>query len=156
MKVTEICVNPEARRMRLTVEMPDPDRILTSQAPHLPQTLFRLFPHLAKHKCDNGQGYTFRRKCCKTEIPHLFEHLIIELQAQAQPVEVLRGETQWNWRIDPRSRFYVFVDYENELLAVGAIRLSGSSPCWTGAIWRPSTRRRNLLGFASWPASAAS
>lgn len=124
MHVTEICVVPSERRIRLTVEMPDPDRFLTSQAPHLPRALFRLFPHLSQHKCDNGNGYTFRRECRCTEIPHLFEHLIIELQAQAQPAEVLRGETQWNWRVDPRGRFYVFVDYENELLALGAIRLA--------------------------------
>jgi hypothetical protein len=37
---------------------------------------------------------------------------------------VLRGETQWNWRIDPRGRFHVYVDYENELLVLGAIRLA--------------------------------
>ena len=123
-KVTEICVDPASRRIRMTVEMPDPDRFLTSQVPHLPKMLFRLFPHLAHHKCDNGNGYTFRRECRATEIPHLFEHLIIELQAQAQPTEVLRGETQWNWRVDPRGRFYVYVDYENELLAIGAIRLA--------------------------------
>lgn len=124
MKVTEICVVPGERRIRLTVEMPDPDRFLTSQVPHLPKMLFRLFPHLAHHKCHNDHGYTFRQECRATEIPHLFEHLIIELQAQAQPTEVLRGETQWNWRVDPRGRFYVYVDYENELLAVGAIRLA--------------------------------
>lgn len=129
MKVTEICVIPRSRRIRLTVEMPDPDRFLTSQVPHLPRMLFRLFPHLAHHKCDNGKGYNFRRECRATEIPHLFEHLIIELQAQAQPVEVLRGETQWNWRVDPRGRFYVYVDYENELLAIGAIRLAERVIC---------------------------
>jgi hypothetical protein len=98
------------------------DPYLAGAAPA--QIVVRLFPHLATHRCDNGQGYTFRRECRETEIPHLFEHLIIELQAQAQPVEVLRGETQWNWGIDPRGRFYVFVDYENELLALGAIRLA--------------------------------
>jgi len=123
-KVTEICVVPAERRIRLTVEMPNPDRFLTSQAPHLPRRLFRLFPNLSQHKCENGRGYTFRRECRQTEIPHLFEHLIIELQAQAQPAEVLRGETHWNWRVDPKGRFHVFVDYENELLAVGAIRLA--------------------------------
>jgi hypothetical protein len=117
-------VVPEERRIRLVVEMPDPDRFLTSQVPHLPKMLFSLFPRLASHKCDNGHGYTFRRECRSTEIPHLFEHLIIELQAQAQPTAVLRGETQWNWRVDPRGHFHVFVDYENELLAVGAIRLA--------------------------------
>jgi len=124
LKVTEICVVPAERRIRLTVEMPDPDHFLTSQVPHLAEGLFRLFPHLRHHKCDNSGGHAFRRECRRTEIPHLFEHLIIELQAQVQPAEVLRGETRWNWRVDPRGRFYVFVDYENELLAVGAIRLA--------------------------------
>lgn len=123
-KVLEICVQPDARRIKLTVEMPDPDRFLTSQAPHLPNRLFRLFPTLARHKCDNGLGLTFRQECRKTEIPHLFEHLIIELQSKAQPAEILRGETEWNWTVDPRGRFHVYVDFENELLAIGAIRLA--------------------------------
>lgn len=124
MKVLEICVQPDDRRIKLTVEMPDPDRFLTSQVPHLSNRLFRLFPTLARHKCENGLGLTFRQECRRTEIPHLFEHLIIELQSQAQPAEVLRGETEWNWTIDPRGRFHVHVDYENELLAIGAIRLA--------------------------------
>ncbi|MBC8104345.1 MAG: hypothetical protein H7Z41_17350 [Cytophagales bacterium] len=110
--------------MKLTVEMPDPDRFLTSQVPHLPRTLFRLFPRLAMHKCENGLGLTFRQECRQTEIPHLFEHLIIELQSQAQPTAVLRGETEWNWTVDPRGRFHVSVDFENELLALGALRLA--------------------------------
>lgn len=124
MKVLDIHVLPDTRRIKLTVEMPDPDRFLTSQVPHLPRGLFRLFPRLAQHKCENGQGLSFRQECRRTEIPHLFEHLIIELQSQAQPAEVLRGETEWNWRVDPRGRFHVYVDYENELLAIGAIRLA--------------------------------
>ena len=123
-KVLEICVLPDSRRIKLTVEMPDPDRFLTSQVPHLPRALFRLFPRLAQHKCENGLGLSFRQECRRTEIPHLFEHLIIELQSQAQPAEVLRGETEWNWTVDPRGRFHVYVDYENELLAIGSIRLA--------------------------------
>lgn len=124
MNVKEIWVVPDSRRIRMTVEMPDPNRFLTSQVPHLVQMLFRLYPTLARHKCENGRGHTFRRECRATEIPHLFEHLIIELQGQAQPTDRLRGETEWNWRVDPRGRFYVYVDYENELLAVAAIRLA--------------------------------
>ena len=124
MNVTDIWVIPQSHRIRLTVEMPDPDRFYTSQVPHLPQMLFQLYPSLARHKCENGRGYTFRRECRATEIPHLFEHLIIELQGQAQPTYRLRGETEWNWHVDPRGRFYVYVDYENELLAVAAIRLA--------------------------------
>jgi hypothetical protein len=111
-------------KVKLVVEMPDPDRCTTDNAPHLPRSLFRLFPHMARHKCHNGNGYTFRREAMATEVPHLLEHLIIELQAQAQHHEVLKGETQWNWRVDPRGTFHVHVEYENELLVLAAIRLA--------------------------------
>ncbi|MGQ9524526.1 MAG: cyanophycin synthetase family protein [Armatimonadota bacterium] len=111
-------------RAKLTVEMPDPDRYTTDKVPHLPKLLFRMFPNLAAHRCENSHGHSFRRECKATEIPHLLEHLIIEIQGQAFPHTRLSGETQWNWRVDPRGRFYVYVEYENELLALGAIRLA--------------------------------
>ncbi len=106
--------------------MPDPDRFLTSQVPHLPRYLFQLLPRLARHTCHNDGGKTFRQECRETEIPHLFEHLIIELQLQAESNEddILRGETEWDWCVDPRGRFHVTVEYKNELLAIGAIRLA--------------------------------
>ena len=123
MKVVEILFY-DRNRVKLVVEMPDPNRYSTEHAPHIPRLLFKLFPHLARHRCDNENGYTFRKESRATEIPHLFEHLIIELQGQVQKTRVLKGETQWNWRIDPRGRFHVYVDYENEMLVLGAIRLA--------------------------------
>ena len=123
MKVVEILFY-DRNRVKLVVEMPDPNRYSTEHAPHIPRLLFKLFPHLARHRCDNENGYTFRKESRATEIPHLFEHLIIELQGQVQKTRILRGETQWNWRIDPRGRFHVYVDYENEMLVLGAIRLA--------------------------------
>jgi cyanophycin synthase-like protein len=123
MRVVEILFY-DANKVKLVVEMPDPDRCTTDNAPHLPRSLFRLFPHLAHHKCHNGNGYSFKREAQATEVPHLFEHLIIELQSQAQHHEVLKGETQWNWRVDPRGTFHVHVEYENPLLVLAAIRLA--------------------------------
>ena len=123
MKVVEILFY-DRNRVKLVVEMSDPNRYSTEHAPHIPRLLFKLFPHLAKHRCDNENGYTFRKESRATEIPHLFEHLIIELQGQVQKSRILKGETQWNWRIDPRGRFHVYVDYENEMLVLGAIRLA--------------------------------
>ena len=110
------------KRVKLVVQMPDPSKCSTRHAPHIPKLLFKLFPHLARHRCDNDNGYTFRRECRETEIPHLFEHLIIELQGQAQRISALRGETEWNWRVDPRGRFHVYVEYDNEILVLAAIR----------------------------------
>ena len=123
MKVVEILFY-DGNRVKLVVEMPDPSCYSTKHAPHIPQLLFKLFPHLARHRCDNDNGFTFRRECKSTEIPHLFEHLIIELQGQAQRSGILKGETQWNWRVDPKGRFHVYVDYENETLVLGAIRVA--------------------------------
>lgn len=123
MRVVEVLFY-DTNRVKLVVEMPDPDRCTTESAPHLPVSLFRLFPHLASHKCHNGNGYSFRREAMATEVPHLLEHLIIELQAQAQHHEVLKGETQWNWRVDPRGTFHVHVEYQNEQLVLAAIRLA--------------------------------
>ncbi len=126
MRVLEIRVLPDDRRILLRVQMPDPERYLTSQVPHVPKLLFQMIPRLSKHTCENGAGLSFRQECQNTEIPHLFEHLIIELQLQAQrrPTDLLRGETEWNWSVDPRGHFQVTVEYDNELLAVAAIRLA--------------------------------
>lgn len=123
MRIVEILFY-DANKVKLVVEMPDPDRCTTESAPHLPRGLFRLFPHLAHHKCHNGNGYSFRREAMATEVPHLLEHLIMELQSQALPHNVLKGETQWNWRVDPRGTFHVHVEYENEQLVLAAIRLA--------------------------------
>jgi hypothetical protein len=123
MRIVEILFY-DANKVKLVVEMPDPDRCTTDCSPHVPISLFNLFPHLAHHKCHNGNGYSFRREAMATELPHLLEHLIIELQSQAQHHEILKGETQWNWRVDPRGTFHVHVEYENEQLVLAAIRLA--------------------------------
>jgi hypothetical protein len=123
MRIVEILFY-DANKVKLVVEMPDPDRCTTEAVPHLPRSLFRLFPHMAHHKCHNGHGYSFKREAMATEVPHLLEHLIIELQAQAQHHEVLKGETQWNWRVDPRGTFHVILEYQNELLVLAAVRLA--------------------------------
>jgi hypothetical protein len=123
MRVVEILFY-NSNRVKLVVEMPDPDCYSTKHAPHIPKLLFKLFPHLSMHRCDNDNGFSFRRECRSTEIPHLFEHLIIELQGQVHGSGTLKGETQWNWRVDPKGRFHVYVEYSNELLVLGAIRVA--------------------------------
>ncbi|HEY3266151.1 MAG TPA: hypothetical protein VGM37_04440 [Armatimonadota bacterium] len=113
-----------AGQMKITVQMPEKGRFTTHGLPHLPRRLFRLFPELSKHKCENDFGYSFRRECQDTELPHLLEHLIIELQSMIQPSGVLRGQTVWDWRRDPRGQFHVYVDYTSEVVAIVAARLA--------------------------------
>jgi hypothetical protein len=125
LKITEI-VFYNTNRAKLVVEIPDSEAYSTVEAPRIPRILFKLFPHMATQRCYNDSGYSFRREAQATEIPHLFEHLIIEIQDQVRRGmgTPFAGETQWNWTVDPRGRFYVTVDYDNEIVALGAIRLA--------------------------------
>ncbi len=111
-------------RARLVVRMPDINRCTTDKVPHIIPRIFALFPTLAGHRCRNGRTRSFRKECEATEIPHLLEHLIIELQFLAQPHRVLKGETEWDWKRDPLGTFVVEIDYENEYLVLAAIRLA--------------------------------
>jgi len=125
LKITEI-VFYDTNRAKLVVEIPETEPFTTHERPRIPRILFKLFPHMATQRCYNDAGYSFRREAMATEIPHLFEHLIIEIQDQVRRGvgQPFAGETQWNWTIDPRGRFYVMVDYDNEIVALGAIRLA--------------------------------
>jgi len=59
------------------------------------------------------------------ERPHL-PRMIIEIQDQVRRGVGIpfRGETRWNWTVDPRGRFHVTVEYDHEMVALGAIRLA--------------------------------
>jgi hypothetical protein len=125
LKITEI-VFYNTNRAKLVVEIPETEAYMTHEVPRIPRILFKLFPHMATQRCYNDGGYSFRREAQATEIPHLFEHLIIEIQDQVRRGmgAPFAGETQWNWTVDPRGRFYVTVDYDNEIVALASIRLA--------------------------------
>lgn len=125
MKVTKI-VFLKTKEARLVVEMPASGPYLTSEAPWIPRHVFKLFPNIGSQRCYNDASNPFHREALATEIPHLFEHLIIEIQNQVRRGvgAPLRGETEWNWKIDPHGLFHVTVNYDNEVIALAAIRLA--------------------------------
>ncbi len=110
-------------RLHLQVEMDDSEHCRTTEHPHLPDTLFEIIPSIRFHKCDNDECLSFEVEAQDTEIPHLFEHLVIELQVKAMGGS-LSGETSWDWTQDPRGCFHVKVDYRNRQLALAAVRLA--------------------------------
>ncbi len=125
MKVTEITFHDNCRAT-LVVEIPETEAFTTTDRPHIPRIVFKLLPQMASQRCLNDDGQSFRREALSTEIPHLFEHMIMEIQEQVRRGigAPLKGETLWNWTRDPRGRFHVTVDYENEMVVLGAIRLA--------------------------------
>lgn len=125
MKITEITFHDNCCAT-LVVEIPETEAFTTTDRPHIPRILFKLLPQMASQRCINDNGHSFRREAQSTEIPHLFEHLIMEIQDQVRRGIGIpfRGETRWNWTVDPRGRFHVTVEYDNEMVALGAIRLA--------------------------------
>ncbi len=132
MRVTQVTFDEHGKAC-LVVEIPETDAFLTGEAPRLPRILFRMFPYLAAQRCYNDLHLSFRREAENTEIPHLFEHLLLEIQKQVRRgivnTDPISGETEWNWTIDPRGRFHVTVGYDNEIVALASIRLAERIMC---------------------------
>ena len=59
--------------------------------------LAQRFPTLTAHACVNGRGDTFGVVMESTSVPHMFEHVVIELQTRASedPEAVFVGTSEW-------------------------------------------------------------
>jgi hypothetical protein len=112
----------EGEKAKLTVCMAEPFN--TAEKPYLARDLFRLLPRLKKHRCYNDNNFSFQREAAATEIAHLLEHLVLELQAVTLYGRGIRGVTYWDWREDPVGHFHIDIDAPHPGVALGAIRLA--------------------------------
>ena len=112
----------EGDKAKITICMGEPFN--TSAKPHLARGLFRLLPRLKKHRCYNDGNLSFQREAASTEIAHLMEHLVLELQAVTLCGRGIRGVTYWNWKEEPTGHFHVDVDAPHPGVALGAIHLA--------------------------------
>jgi len=116
--------------------------------PQLAERILARFPQLLLHTCKNEKGHTFASAIEHTSLPHVLEHLIIELQVQAaagispdstsspgnspastslttqaegiSPCTTYVGNTQWICRDEGRAR--VAVSFTDDLVALRAFR----------------------------------
>ena len=86
------------------------------------------FPDLPRHACVNGEGDTFAAVMDRTSLPHLLEHLVVDLQTRdastsADPRArdaVYVGTTEWT---DKRAgRAHIEVSFTDDLVALRAFR----------------------------------
>ncbi|OUO91130.1 hypothetical protein B5F40_04760 [Gordonibacter sp. An230] len=99
---------------------PDAPR-LTS--PALAARVCAAFPNLPHHACVNNVGDTFAAVMDCTPLPHLLEHLVVDLQAQAASPssdDVFVGVTEWTDEEAGRAR--VEVSFTDDLIALRAFR----------------------------------
>lgn len=80
------------------------------------------FPTLGQHTCINDRGPTFASVIEETSIPHLLEHLIIDLQVRSPETPddaTFTGITRW---LDEGARTArIEVSFRDDLVAMAAI-----------------------------------
>jgi hypothetical protein len=118
--IERIDVSPE--RVEALVRVPGGAPMRTGVLPGIAEKALALLPGLMRHTCENGTAHGIAAELADTETPHLLEHVAFELMALSGSPRTLRGETAWDFSADGRGVFRVRLGYDDDLVALGALR----------------------------------
>lgn len=104
------------------------DVVVDPRAPRLTNPLLaaRLcatFPDLPRHACVNDEGDTFAAVMGHTSLPHMLEHLVVDLQLRAESLDsemVFVGTTEWTDSFSGRAR--IEVNFTDDMVALRCFR----------------------------------
>ncbi|MCL1797277.1 MAG: hypothetical protein FWG24_03060 [Eggerthellaceae bacterium] len=107
---------------RIVCELALNPKLSLFTTPQFAKIFVSRFPNLVNHTCKNPHGTTFGAAINSTALPHLFEHLVIDLQAKAStsPDETFVGTSTWTEKALGRAR--VEVSFTDDLSALRAFR----------------------------------
>ena len=112
-------------RIEAEVRVLDPAYRTTS--PELIAQVLVRFPTVRYHACRNETGPTFSAVMENTSLPHLLEHLVIDIQTRAHAERedeatdpVFTGTTQWSATMSDVA--IVRVAFYDDLIALGAFK----------------------------------
>jgi len=90
--------------------------------PELTKLIVNKFPSLPQHSCVNPKGTTFQSVMESTSIPHLLEHLVIDIQAQnsIDATTTFVGTSEWTEKARGKAR--VEVSFADDLSVLRAFR----------------------------------
>lgn len=91
------------------------DPINTADIPSTGDILENFLPSVLNTECFNDQNLPFSLEVKRTEIGHLFEHIILEYMCQLKinkghKSAAYTGRTKWNWERDPRGVFHIRIN----------------------------------------------
>jgi hypothetical protein len=109
-------------RDRVTAAVRVRDAAFADTNPQVARRAIAQRPNLPIHSCVNGTGPAFGDVIGHTPLPHLLEHVVVDLQAaaSADPDRVFTGATRWTDRASGRAE--VQVSYADDLVALRAFR----------------------------------
>lgn len=85
------------------------------------ERLLEWLPGLARHRCSTEVDRPFTEEMRDTEVPHLFEHVVLEVMACAGSPRTVAGHTVWR-RGEGAFRVSIFDD--DDAVCAGAARLA--------------------------------
>lgn len=109
-------------RDRITAAVRVRDAAFVDTNPQVARRAIEECPNLPIHSCVNGTGPVFGDVIAHTPLPHLLEHVVVDLQtaASADPDRVFTGATRWTDRASGRAE--VQVSYADDVVALSAFR----------------------------------
>lgn len=107
-----------AIRIKFFTEM-----VNTQDIPLTYSLLQKFLPSILQSRCYNPGNLPFFEEVKKTELGHLFEHILLEylctLKIQkGYKKATYKGRTYWDWSSDPRGTFHIITDSGNKDRAV--------------------------------------
>ena len=87
-------------------------QINTRNIPSIINILERHLPNVLVTECFNDENLPFSVEVKKTEVGHLFEHILLEYLCQMKinkgyTTATYEGRTRWNWQRDPKGTFHI-------------------------------------------------
>lgn len=96
------------------------DIVSTSELPTTLPILHEFLPSILRSACFNEAKLPFCREVKRTEIGHLFEHILLEYLCKIKTTKGYKnvefsGVTNWNWEKHPRGTFHIQINAASEI-----------------------------------------
>lgn len=103
----------------------------TKDIPYTLPTLKKILPSILRAECFNDKKLPFFKEVRKTEIGHLFEHILLEYLCISKislgiQSACFEGHTHWNWEVEPKGTFHIYINtgYKDGEIFFGALKKS--------------------------------
>lgn len=109
-----LMVEHHTQTTRITMKLFTPT-VNTRDIPWTYPFLKKHLPGILSAKCFNEENLPFSIEVRKTEIGHLFEHMLLEYLCQEKLLKghnraMFSGNTKWNWKRDPWGMFHIYIN----------------------------------------------